>query len=128
MHLKQQKPSKRWKDWCFLKKYSDFSKENLFFSKKIATGFKYALKCNWNFESSQNVQIWIFLNKTDGFFEKKMKNLKITKGSKVGVECNWISKISQNIRKLAFVWKKKRFFLRKKILRFQRPLRAANLS
>ena len=37
----------------------------------MATCIKLALKCDWNFESSQNVQVWFFLNKTNGFFEKE---------------------------------------------------------
>ena len=104
----------------------NFFEEESFFSKKFATGIKFASKSDWNFESSRKVQIWIFLNETDGFFEKK-EVFKISKGSKFGVECNWISKISQNIRKLAFVWSKRDWIFEKESWVFQRPLRAANL-
>ena len=104
----------------------NFFEEESFFSKQFATGIKFASKSDWNFESSRKVQIWIFLNETDGFLKKK-EVFKISKGSKFGVECNWISKISQNIRKLAFVWSKRDWFFEKKSWVFQRPLRAANL-
>ena len=50
--------------WIFLEK-------NIFFSKKTATVIEFALICDWNFESSQNVQTWIFSKKTNGLFEKE---------------------------------------------------------
>ena len=110
----------------FQKKYSDFFEEETFLSKKIATGIKFALKCVWTFESSRNVQIWNFLNKTDVVFEKKGIFLKTTKGSKFGVECNSISKISQNFRNLVSSWKNK-LVLRKNSWVFLKSLKVANL-
>ena len=56
-----------------------FPKWNIPIFQKIDKGIKFASKSDWNFESSRKVQIWIFLNETDGFFEKKRKFLKSAK-------------------------------------------------
>ena len=57
-----------------------FSKKILNFF-KIAEDSKFAVKCDWNSKISQNVQKMGFLERIDGFFEKK--NLNFFKNAKV---------------------------------------------
>ena len=61
------------------------SERETFFSPNCS---KFAVECDWNSKFLKMFKIWVFIEKIDGFFEKKLEFFfKIDKGDKFALGC-----------------------------------------